>query len=110
MTDELAQMPQCLVDRMKRRQRDRQHLGVAAAVLLGIGGQQLIEADLVDRAVDCREPLGRAAQIEVAAKLRPSHQRGSGALHRRQELQAMAQRRGQLIAARAVILARRLRQ
>src|SRR4029077_15995320 len=39
VADELPEVAQCLVDRMKRRQRDRQHLGVATAVLLGIGGQ-----------------------------------------------------------------------
>ena len=57
-----------------------------------------------------RDALGRAAREHVAPEQWPLHQRRAGALHRRQHLQAMGQRRRHFLAARTFIVFRRLGQ
>ena len=82
MPNELREVVQRFVERVKRRRRDRQHLRVLAPVLHGVSRQQFVEAELVDWPVDRRQPFRHAAQMELAAELRQGHQHGAGVLHR----------------------------
>jgi hypothetical protein len=53
---------------VERRRRDRQHLGVLPPVLHSHKRQQFVKAELVDWAVDPRQPLRHAAQMNLAAE------------------------------------------
>ena len=89
MPDKPAETSQRLVERMQRGRRDDQDLAMPAAMVVAVGAQKLVEAQLVNGTVDARDAFGGAAREDVPPEQRPRHQRRAGALHRGEQLQTM---------------------